>query len=100
MAEVPEDGWKKKTRRDAKDSTIILHLVYFFLAAFSADFVTAVRKTVRNMRLSGANSLTLASALLGLVDGLDDSDGNGPASCHGRRNDREEGTRCKTQRTI
>lgn len=34
---------KKKTRRDVKMMQKILHLVYFFLEAFSADFVTAAR---------------------------------------------------------
>jgi len=31
---------KKKARRDEKNDTMVLRLVYFFLAAFSADFVT------------------------------------------------------------
>ena len=35
---------REKTRRDNENVTRNLHLVYFFLAAFSADFVTKETK--------------------------------------------------------
>lgn len=38
---------EKKTDADEKNDTMILHLVYFFLAAFSADFVTRRNPSIK-----------------------------------------------------
>ena len=49
--------------------------IYFFLAAFSADFVT-VNNKLENGGSTDDYDTTLAT-LFGLVDGFDDADSNG-----------------------
>ena len=49
--------------------------VYFFLAAFSAAFVT--KSIVRQLDRQDQGKVLTLAALLSLIDGLDDTDGNG-----------------------
>ena len=67
---------KGKTRRDNENVTRNLHLVYFFLAAFSADFVTKKRANSTQGQKIGTVVLTFAGCFLSLVDGFDDPNGN------------------------
>jgi hypothetical protein len=67
---------RQKTRRDNENVTRNLHLVYFFLEAFSADFVTKKRSNSIQGQKIGTVVLTFAGRLLSLVDAFDDADGN------------------------
>ena len=67
---------KRKTRRDNENVTRNLHLVYFFLAAFSADFVTKKRNNSIQHQKVGTVLLTLAACLISLLDRFNDTNGN------------------------
>ena len=66
-------GMKKiETGKDTRG----FYIYYFFLPAFSADFVTEM-DGLRNLGRANVRVLTLSSRLFGLVDGFDDTNGNG-----------------------
>jgi hypothetical protein len=67
---------RQKKRRDNENVTRNLHLVYFFLVAFSADFVTKKRVNSTQEQIIGTVILTFAGSLLSLVNRFNDADGN------------------------
>jgi molecular chaperone GrpE (heat shock protein) len=74
---------RKTTSRRIGEEKIIQYSstsnpLYFFLAAFSADFVTGRRQIRKGKEMAKRKRKhTLARRLLGLVDGLDDADSDG-----------------------
>lgn len=87
----------QKKRWDNENVTTNLHLVYFFLEAFSPAFVT--KKSQFNTGTKEWNHSTNFSRPSQLYQHVWWCRRQQFVSCRGRRNDQEEGTRCRTQHT-